>query len=453
MMIMNLTCPECGNKFEIEESHQAKERQAAALKEQKEEAEKETQRLLAEQKQQLAKEIKESHQAKERQATALKEQKEETEKETQRLLAEQKQQLAKEQDSIVEAAVQKQVEQELNESRKRLQDEAKEEAEKETQRLLAEQKQQLAKEQDSIVEAEVQKQVEEKQAAALKVQQENLQQQAQQMLAKKDRESEEALIRKDSQHKLEKNRLAAQVNELQARIKRDQAVELVGEAAEERLKEALRQRFPDDTILDVPKGKQGADLEQHVTLKGSGKSIGMILIERKSTKAFLKTWIPKLKKEVENSGAKIGVIVTDVMPKIHKDKSYFPESSTISVLRADVAVDHIEIIRENMIKNYREEVAERATQDIELTANVFAYITGAGSKYLEDFQGKLIERKELLNTRDADHKRIMKKEWKNWEDQVDAYQKLGEGLKEASNEKVNVLGTTIKIEGPKEYGL
>ena len=413
MMIMNLTCPECGNKFEIEESHQAKERQA----------------------------------------TALKEQKEETEKETQRLLAEQKQQLAKEQDSIVEAAVQKQVEQELKESRKRIQDEAKEEAEKETQRLLAEQKQQLAKEQDSIVEAEVQKQVEEKQAVALKVQQENLQQQAQQMLAKKDRESEEALIRKDSQHKLEKNRLAAQVNELQARIKRDQAVELVGEAAEERLKEALRQRFPDDTILDVPKGKQGADLEQHVTLKGSGKSIGMILIERKSTKAFLKTWIPKLKKEVENSGAKIGVIVTDVMPKIHKDKSYFPESSTISVLRADVAVDHIEIIRENMIKNYREEVAERATQDIELTANVFAYITGAGSKYLEDFQGKLIERKELLNTRDADHKRIMKKEWKNWEDQVDAYQKLGEGLKEASNEKVNVLGTTIKIEGPKEYGL
>ena len=413
MMIMNLTCPECGNKFEIEESHQAKEKQAAALKEQREEAEKETQRLLVEQKQQLA----------------------------------------KEQNSKVEAAVQKQVEQELKESRKRFQDEAKEEAEKETQRLLAEQKQQLAKEQDSIVEAEVQKQVEEKQAAALKVQQENLQQQAQQMLAKKDRESEEALIRKDSQHKLEKNRLATQVNELQARIKRDQAVELVGEAAEERLKEALRQRFPDDTILDVPKGKQGADLEQHVTLKGSGKSIGMILIERKSTKAFLKTWIPKLKKEVENSGAKIGVIVTDVMPKIHKDKSYFPESSTISVLRADVAVDHIEIIRENLIKNYREEVAERATQDIELTANVFAYITGAGSKYLEDFQGKLIERKELLDTRDADHKRIMKKEWKNWEDQVDAYKKLGEGLKEASNEKVNVLGTTIKIEGPKEYGL
>jgi len=355
MMIMNLTCPECGNKFEIEESHQAKEKQAAALKEQREKAE------------------------------------------------------------------------------------------EKTQKLLAEQKQQMVKEQDSIVEAAVQKQVEETQAAALKAQQENLQQQAQELLAKKDRESEAALDREKSQSKLEKDRLAAQINELQARINRDQAVELVGEAAEERLKEALRERFPDDTILDVPKGKQGADLEQYVTLKGSGKSIGMILIERKSTKSFLKPWIPKLKKEVENSGAKIGLIVTDVMPKIHKDKSYYPESSIISVLRTDVAVDMIEIIRENLIKSYREEVVERATQDIELTANVFAYITGEGRKRLEDILKSLKDRKELLDSKDKEHQRIMKKEWKNWEDQVDAVNKLGEGLNEASNEKVNILGTTIMI--------
>ena len=364
-MIMNLTCPECGNKFEIEESHQAKEKQAAALKKQREQSE------------------------------------------------------------------------------------------KETQKLLAEQKQQLVKEQDNIVEAAVQKQLEEKQAAALKAQQENLQQQTQQLLAKKDRESEEALNREKSQSKLEKDRLAAEVSKLQARVKRDQAVELIGEAAEERLKEALKQRFPDDTILDVPKGKKGADLEQHVTLKGSTityppspkKSIGMILIERKSTKSFLKPWVPKLKKEVENSGAKIGVIVTDVMPKIHKDKSYYPESSTISVLRADVAVDMIEIIRENLIKSYREEVVERATQDIELTANVFAYITGEGRKHLEDILKSLKDKKELLDSKDKEHQRIMKKDWKNLEDQVAAITKLGEGLKEASNEKVNVLGTTIKIEG------
>jgi len=327
--------------------------------------------------------------------------------------------------------------------------EAQEKAELDTQRLLKEQKEQLAKDQDAVVEAAVSKQLEEKQAGALKLQQQNLEQQTQLMLDKKDRERAEEMRVKDSQHKLDKDRLAIKINELQAKMQRDQAVELKGEAAEVRLKEALIKRFRDDLILDVKKGQQGADLEQHVTLKGSSQSIGMIMIERKSTKSFLTTWIPKLKKEVESSGAKIGVIVTDVMPKIHEDKSYFEESSTISVLRADVAVDMIEIIRTNMIRNYREEVTAIASQDIELTANVFAYITGEGKKYLEDFKEQIIERRELLKIKDADHNKIMKKEWKNWEDQKDAYNKLGQGLSIASNSRVNVTDGTPIIEGPK----
>jgi len=408
-MTMNLKCPDCGKEFEIEESQQAHEKQAAALKAQQEEAQIETQRLLDQQKKQLA----------------------------------------ADQDAINQDAVNKKVEEQLNESKNQLMKEAQEKAELDTQRLLKEQKEQLAKDQDAVVEAAVSKQLEEKQAGALKLQQKNLEQQTQLMLDKKDREREEQMRVKDSQHKLDKERLAIKINELQAKMQRDQAVELKGEAAEVRLKEALIKRFRDDLILDVKKGQQGADLEQHVTLKGSSQSIGMIMIERKSTKSFLTTWIPKLKKEVESSGAKIGVIVTDVMPKIHEDKSYFEESSTISVLRADVAVDMIEIIRTNMIRNYREEVTAIASQDIELTANVFAYITGEGKKYLEDFKEQIIERRELLKIKDADHNKIMKKEWKNWEDQKDAYNKLGQGLSIASNSRVNVTDGTPIIEGPK----
>ena len=408
-MTMNLKCPDCGKEFEIEESQQAHEKQAAALKAQQEEAQIETQRLLDQQKKQLA----------------------------------------ADQDAINQDAVNKKVEEQLNESKNQLMKEAQEKAELDTQRLLKEQKEQLAKDQDAVVEAAVSKQLEEKQAAALKLQQQNLEQQTQLMLDKKDREREEQMRVKDSQHKLDKERLAIKINELQAKMQRDQAVELKGEAAEVRLKEALIKRFRDDLILDVKKGQQGADLEQHVTLKGSSQSIGMIMIERKSTKSFLTSWIPKLKKEVESSGAKIGVIVTDVMPKIHEDKSYFEESSTISVLRADVAVDMIEIIRTNMIRNYREEVTAIASQDIELTANVFAYITGEGKKYLEDFKEQIIERRELLKIKDADHNKIMKKEWKNWEDQKDAYNKLGQGLSIASNSRVNVTDGTPIIEGPK----
>ena len=395
---MNLTCPECGKEFEIEESQQAHEKQAAALRAQQEEAKIETQRLLEEQKKQLA----------------------------------------KDQESMVEAAVKKQVEDELNESRTQIINKTKEEAEQNTQKLLEEQKKQLAKDQESMVEAAVKKQVEENQAAVIKKVEQNYQQQIHETLEKTKRDNLEMIERKESQHKIEKDRLTLDIAKLNDRLNRNQAVELVGEAAEERLKEALKERFPEDLIRDIKKGAQGADLEQHVNLKG-GKNIGIILIERKSTKSFSQTWLPKLKKETEISNAMIGVIVTDTMPKVHEKKSYFAHSSNILILRSDVAVDIIEILRENLITNFRDEATAVATQDIELTANVFAYIAGEGVKHLEDFQAKLIERKELLNTKDADHNRIMKKEWKNWEDQVDAFKKLGAGLNKASKNKVNPL--------------
>ena len=397
-MTMNLTCPECGKEFEIEESQQAHEKQAAALKAQQEEAKIETQRLLEKQKKQLA----------------------------------------KDQESLVEAAVKKQVEDELNESRAQLINQAKEEAEQKTQKLLEDQKKQLAKDQESIVEAAVKKQVDENQAAALKEMEQNFQQQFHETLEKTKRDNLEIIERNESQYKIEKDRLTLDIAKLNDRLNRNQAVELVGEAAEERLKEALKERFPEDLIRDIKKGAQGADLEQHVNLPG-GKNIGIILIERKSTKSFSQTWLPKLKKETEKSNAMIGVIVTDTMPKVHEKKSYFAHSSNILILRSDVAVDIIEILRENLITNFRDETTAVATQDIELTANVFAYIAGEGLKHLEDFQAKLIERKELLNAKDADHNRVMKKEWKNWEDQVDAFKKLGAGLSEASKNKVSPL--------------
>ena len=83
-MNMNLTCPECGHHFEIEESQQAQEKQAAALEAQKKEAEKNTQRKLEEQR----KEFKQEQDA-----------------------------IKQEQDAKVEAAVKTQLEEELKESK------------------------------------------------------------------------------------------------------------------------------------------------------------------------------------------------------------------------------------------------------------------------------------------------------------------------------------------------
>jgi len=347
---MNLTCPECGHQFEIEESQQAQEKQAAALEVQKEEAERNTQKKLEEQR----KEFKQ------------------------------------EQDAKVEAAVKNQLEEELKESK-----------------------------------AVVQQQIF------------NIKEEA-------DRKLRAEIKKEKSENTLEKERMLKRIQDLETSAKRDQRVELKGEAAEERLKEDLRKRFPQDTIKDIPKGKKGADLELYINL-GNGNSIGMILIERKSTKSFSQTWIKKFEKDMEASQAIFGVIVSDVMPKLHEDKGYFGVSSKISVMRHDSAVDGIEILRKGLIENHRNKVIEEGSKDIELTANVFAFITGKGKEHLEKIKTTLDEKIQLLIEKDKDHKRIMKKEWKNLSDQAEAFNKLGSGLEESTQGKVTLLNATIEI--------
>ena len=243
-------------------------------------------------------------------------------------------------------------------------------------------------------------------------------------------------------------RIKDEVSNVNANANRHQAVQLVGESAEIRLKKELKNRFLNDEIINIQTGQSGADIEHYVNIQGSSEHVGLILIERKSTKVFLKSWIDKFKKEVEKSNATIGVIVTDSMPKEHKDNLYFSHSSKIKILRADVVIDMIAIIRENLIRNYREEVAERATQDNKVTVNVFKFISGEGKEYLEDFQMKLLERKKLLEERDKNHKRIMKKEMQNLREQSEAFNKFGMGINKTSNKKVNIIGKNIEIEGP-----
>ena len=367
-MNMNLTCPECGHHFEIEESQQAQEKQAAALEAQKKEAEKNTQRKLEEQR----KEFKQEQDA-----------------------------IKQEQDAKVEAAVKTQLEEELKESKEILEKKLKE------SEALAQQQFFNIKEQT-------------------------------------DRKHKEEIKKERSENKLKEERMLKRIQELETYTKRDQRVELKGEAAEERLKEDLRKRFPLDTIKDIPKGKKGADLELHITL-GNGNSIGMILIERKSTKNFSQTWIKKFEKDMEASQAIFGVIVSDVMPKLHEDKGYFEVSSKMSVMRHDSAIDGIEILRKGLIENHRNKAIEEGSKDIELTANVFAFITGKGKEHLEKIKTTLEEKKKLLDEKDKDHKKIMKKEWKNLSDQAEAFNKLGSGLKESSQERVTLLDATIEI--------
>lgn len=87
-----------------------------------------------------------------------------------------------------------------------------------------------------------------------------------------------------------------------------------GEVQELALEELLTDLFKFDSIHEVSKGQNGADILQVVRTQ-YGKDCGTIAYESKRTKSFSETWIGKLKDDMREHGANHGILVTQVMPK------------------------------------------------------------------------------------------------------------------------------------------
>lgn len=111
---------------------------------------------------------------------------------------------------------------------------------------------------------------------------------------------------------LQMKALEKQVVEMKRRIEQG-SVQLQGEAQEIAIEERLRQLFPMDGIMDVPKGRNGADIVQ-IVCNQSMKEAGKIIYESKRTKNFNGDWIAKLKEDQLREGASAAVLVTEVMP-------------------------------------------------------------------------------------------------------------------------------------------
>ena len=87
-----------------------------------------------------------------------------------------------------------------------------------------------------------------------------------------------------------------------------------GEVLELDFEQQLRQAFPIDQINEISKGVRGADLLQHVR-SNVGRPCGFILYELKRTQNWSDGWVVKLKEDMRNAKAEIGMIVTEVLPK------------------------------------------------------------------------------------------------------------------------------------------
>ncbi|PUD89755.1 DUF2130 domain-containing protein, partial [Helicobacter pylori] len=87
-----------------------------------------------------------------------------------------------------------------------------------------------------------------------------------------------------------------------------------GEVQELAIEEFLRQKFPLDSVEEIKKGQRGGDCIQVVHTR-EFQNCGKIYYESKRTKEFQKAWVEKLKGDMREIGADVGVIVSEALPK------------------------------------------------------------------------------------------------------------------------------------------
>ncbi|NLB29220.1 MAG: DUF2130 domain-containing protein [Clostridiales bacterium] len=84
--------------------------------------------------------------------------------------------------------------------------------------------------------------------------------------------------------------------------------QLQGEILELDIEQALRAAFPFDSIDEVKKGERGSDI-RHIVNEQFYQNCGLILWECKNAKSYQAGWLGKLKDELAEEKAQIGVIV------------------------------------------------------------------------------------------------------------------------------------------------
>ncbi len=123
-----------------------------------------------------------------------------------------------------------------------------------------------------------------------------------------------------AEHELKLKEKEKQLADLKAKLEEAQrkadltSQQLQGEVQELAIEEYLQSAFPLDTIEEIKKGQRGADCVQVVHTR-THANCGKIYYESKRTKEFQKSWIEKLKTDMRELGADIGVIVTQALPK------------------------------------------------------------------------------------------------------------------------------------------
>lgn len=148
--------------------------------------------------------------------------------------------------------------------------------------------------------------------------------------------------------------------------------QIQGEVLELALEEVLRREFAIDVFEEVKKGARGADVTQRVMTR-SLQSAGVILWEAKRAKDWGRDWPSKLKSDMQECAADVGILVTTIMPKEVPAGQLFCLHEDIWVTTWSAAVPLAAAIRERVLEVHKQR-AISAGKGEKMEA-VFDYVT------------------------------------------------------------------------------
>ncbi|MGH1614213.1 DUF2130 domain-containing protein [Helicobacter pylori] len=201
-----------------------------------------------------------------------------------------------------------------------------------------------------------------------------------------------------------------------------------GEVQELAIEEFLRQKFPLDSIEEIKKGQRGGDCIQVVHTR-EFQNCGKIYYESKRTKEFQKAWVEKLKSDMREIGADVGVIVSEALPKEMERMGLF---EGVWVCSFEEFKGLSAVLREGVIQvNLAKKSQENKGDKVDL---LYHYLT---SSEFSMQVNAIIEGFEQLRADLESEKRAMARIWKSREKQME---KVFEGT-------INMYGSIKGIAG------
>ena len=231
----------------------------------------------------------------------------------------------------------------------------------------------------------------------------------QELFELKSKREQELFDLKTKEFKLQMDQQQKLIEELKRKSEQG-SMQLQGESQEILLEDLLKENFPFDLIEEVGKGVEGADCIQ-VVRNSSGTDCGRIIYESKRTKAWANSWVDKLKADKRNKGADVAILVTQVFPR---GMDRFGERDGIWICNFQEVGSISHLMRSSIIKIHDIQKAQEGKGD--KMQMLYDFLTG------NEFRGQveaIVEGFMSIKQGIAKERIQMEKIWKEREKQIE----------------------------------